>query len=1144
MTRAIPAAAALVCALAPRVLSAADQGWVLERPCEGVLVLRNESAKWGEPKLRVAHLNDPSCQVRKILDLSGPAEAARARAKSARLRLFFAIQDYSWNMAGRQHNGLNEAFEVVVNGHAQRFETRDPRFASRAAKEQRFTHAWTDLPIRVQDLRPGPNEVILRKLPGTGDDFLYPGIDNTVARGCSATSFDGGRTWHTDRLNANAAKGEFMIRLVLVETPSAAALVWRPPDALEDAGGLAAYAGRDRETWVLELSAGVMDPMQGLAATVAHQGPAPSVEWRDEGDQPLDARLESGQGQATASLPPQRTAAAVLVVRPAAGTTVSEIRVAYAPAVTAPKPVVDMRPEVAPPRGPPRYCPPRCSLAPGRATLENSGLRAVFGIDGKLALLSLYAAEIDRNVLARPAETHLFRLRLADKTYGCADCTITDVESTDTGFTAALRVADTGLEARLKASIDDDELRLAFEVVNAGDAPVDFHLAFPHLAGIELSETPARDYYLFPLYGGAIANVDASLISAYGGNHCWWQMIDLFSPERGGGVYLRCDDPTALFKWAALRKGKDVGADYTIGPRPRAARMRPDMAWHDALAPDPGIGVAFEYVRRTRAPGERFRPPPACIGSHAGDWRPALEQYAEWAHDTWPPRPYPSALTRRWHMGTAGWGAKHLLHDEKGYRLDRVAPCIGVLELMSWWDWSELGPWDTPIDKVREQCGEAFYQFRKWCFVKEPVSGRMMYTKNRGDYVIGPQWGGLEPLRRYIADIRGLDVLPTFYVEGVLACSTTRLAKRHAKQYAVMDPSWANPYNQHYCPRVPEGYVGQWASYNMCSDTEFWAEHLARTVARVCRDTGIDGLRLDEYGHHGWVCSNPNHEHVFAEPGHNAWLQATARVCRLVHEKMDEVRPGLVLTTEYPGADHLAAALDGALFHEAASSHVSAVRPVPCNLFRFYFRHCKPFDISRPAGKHAKAWNLFNATATYASAGRHAPGTYTMLVENTDAFEGERIEPLTPTLVPRVYANRFEGGGKTFFTLFNAAGHTVDAPVLPAAPDPDRHYVDPLSGAELTPVRVADGWALRLRIKRNRAAVAARLPKRLTVADGAVRASGDATGMRIVAAARTGMELASFENGDALTPPQTERPPIMLKLLRDGLLVDATAWPR
>ena len=81
-------------------------------------------------------------------------------------------------------------------------------------------------------------------------------------------------------------------------------------------------------------------------------------------------------------------------------------------------------------------------------------------------------------------------------------------------------------------------------------------------------------------------------------------------------------------------------------------------------------------------------------------------------------------------------------------------------------------------------------------------------------------------------------------------------------------------------------------------------------------------------------------------------------------------------------------------------------------------------------------------------------------------------EPLVPTLVPRVYANRFGAPGKTIWTILNARGHTVDAPVLNVGQAPHARVSDLLTGREL-PV-AADG-SVRMRLRRDECRVVARM---------------------------------------------------------------------
>ncbi len=1128
--------AVVVISLTTATSAAAQEGWVVDEISDEVLVLRDEVGSWSDNyKLRIAHINTTQYWVRKTLDLAALPEGALDRADHARLRMYIGLQDWSWHEPDIEDNGLNAQFEIAVNDTALQFDTSDPRFPGRAKQDEPLKWEWVDVDLPLDCLQPGENTVVIRKLPGNTDDYIYPAIDNTVDYDHSATSYDGGETWEQG-LNANDAQGEFMIRFVLIAGEMQRAATWTPADS-DDPGGFIAWAGEVDGALIIEPDQDAYDAGSSVTATVRYDGDVPEVTWLDMHDRPLGAEMTRQDDALVTEFPASAVVPGSLRVTPADA--VREVHVAHTRSVQPPRPTIDMAPEIAEPTGQRHEVGAPCTVEDGRATIETPGLRVVFSTEPTLALQSLHVAEIDRNVLARPEATHLFRIKVGDEVYGCRDCEVREVEEALNGVRVELDVAETGLAAQLLAWAQDDELKLGLTVENRGHEPIDFYTTFPHLDGIELSEDPSGDYYLFPLWGGVIADVHAQLRDCYGNNTAWWQMIDLFSPERGGGLYVRSDDPTGLLKYFALRKGLVAGPGYTVDQT--MTRMRADMTWLGSLESDPGIGVALDYVRRTRAPGESFEAPAAAVGSHAGDWRPALEHYVRWASDTWGTRPYPSELTHRWYIDPTGWSGQ--LVNEDGFTLDAVRENVDIAELMSWWAWGELGPWNTPLDEVKEQCGEKFHNFRKSSFLMEPVTGQLRYTKNRGDYEYFEPWGGAPALRAYTDRVREMGVMPTFYIEGILACATTDVAKQHARDQAVIAPDWANPQSQHWCPKVPDGYVGQWGSYQMCSDAEFWPEYLAKTVARVCRDTGIDGVRLDEYGHRGWVCHNDRHEHIFAEPGHNAWLQATERSCRLVHEKMDEVREGLCLMTEFPGHDHLASTLEAALSHESNPRHAPAVRPVPCDLFRCYFRHCKMFELGRPETPEQRAWNVFNAHATFGGSARHSADVFHTLVENTDAFEGKTVTPLVDTLVPLVYANRFEGdgarnaGGKTIWTFFNATGHTVEEPLLSVEPGADHHYVNLLTGEEIAPVATDDVPALSFRLRRDCAAVIARLPRELGIDGGRVTGDGE-----IVIVADKGARLATANSGDTL-PQITEGEPHMIKLLRDGRLVDALAWP-
>lgn len=1044
--------------------------WQVDTPVPGIHVLRNENGAWGGWSMGVAHQNKPDYQTRKALDLTQLPAAVRTQAKEVRLRLYFGIQDYSWNSGDRVHNGLNEEFEIVVNDQPLRFRTSDPRFLAKAGQAGSLEAGWTDIDLPLEVLAADTLRVVIRKVPGeTEDDYIYPGIDNSVPTTASAVSLDGGQTWDTSQLNTIKASGEYMIRLLVATRSLQSQLTWTP-EGLDDPDGFSAYCQVEDGILRLEPNPGIWDMARDVTVTVQHEGPEPTLDWvlREKAEAPF-TRVP---GDAVVyRLTPCRKAADALLVRPGADTTLNQVTVSYQASTTPYLAPPDLRPEVQPSAGQRR--PLQSTVrqqADGTVLLDNGALRAVFRVAPKLELLSLHAAELDRDLLAVPAATHLFRLQVGERVLGCRDASVEDLDVTPEGFAATLAPTDLpALRVRFRARLVADELELGCTVRCVGPEPIQFHLSFPHLAGLQLGETAGDDYYLFPWGGGIIANQPASLRTAYGENTAWWQMIDLFSPTRGGGFYLRINDPAGLYKAPHLRQGEDIPADFILDDTGQGYLL-PEMQWRTALDPGSGTALCFDYLRRDRQPGQEFAAPDARLGTHPGDWRQAMRRYADWSKATWPQRPFPSRLTTRWNVIAAGWGQAPLVGPDGQYRTDYIKPENDVPELMSWWTWSDKGPWGVAMDRLEEDLGPALYKRYASYWVKEPVSGKLMYPLNRGDYDgYMPEWGGLPALRAHIQKMKDAGLLPMFYTDPILACANTRMGREHGPEYGVMNPRWKDVYNT---GKTPEGYVGSYGSYNMCQDNAWYQQWLAETMARVCRETGIDGVRLDEYGHRGYVCTSPRHQHLYAEPEHNAWLQALARSARLVHQAMDEVRPDLVLTTEFPGTDQLAAALDGAIVYDLR--RVRSFRPVPINLLRFYFPACRPLEINRPPRPEAKDWMLWNMVAAFGGSTAYSQREHQILTAHNDALALGQAEPLVPTLVPRVYANRFTAPGKTIWTIQNGTDHTVDAPVFQVDPAPDVRFVDLFAERELTP---DEHGAIQLRLRRNQTVVIARLAR-------------------------------------------------------------------
>lgn len=1140
----------------------------VEQPAQGVTILYDDFGDWGGGSMGTSHQVNPSYQVRKTIDLSGLPEGALAAAKEARLRVFFACQDYSWNLPDIEWNGLDESFELHVNGHVHTYPT-DCGFPASAKKSEPLRWHWDDFIIPVHELVPGKNVFLFRKVASNkpkNDDYVYVGIDGAESHGNSAVSFDGGKTWTSEKLNHTVATGEYMVRLVLIARKLGVTATWRPEvgGRLDDPAGLVGHmepGGEQTKTGLrltpnstarLEFDVHVIDDTKPISAQVQFAGTAPTVAWVSRDGDALEAETTVADGKLTSVVPAklERPWQLTLTARKEGETELRLVTVKFMCPYMDAEPVVDMAPRISPPRGGPIRLAPRCEVLPNRASLRDSLLECRLETRPRLRMVSLVNRWVGRDVLLDPERTHLFVVEIGDERFGAEDFTVRNVTALEDaeGLAADLFLQRHALRARLTIALAEaGQLKLGLKLTNEGNQPLDFKTAFPHLRGLRLSNDWRDDYYLFPFYGGIIADVPTYLRTAYGENTAWWQMIDLFSPSGGGGLCLRCLDEKGLYKCPALRKGKTFGPGYSI-TFVGYGHMDRSLPWCDSLDPGQGTAMTFEYLKRTRGPGESFSPPDTMIAVHAGDWHVAMSQYSQWAHTVWKWRPYPSKLRDCYNISSVGWGQSPLYKDG-AYRTDFIKEDRDGLELMAWWAGSEVGPWRVPLEQALEKLGETFYKKRKEWWVPSPITGKPIYRLNCPDYRYDDSRGGLPTLRNYIKTIRDAGILPMFYMNGRKVCDSSEIGHKYGLKYGIKNPRWSD--SQYKTGMTPKGYVGSYAAFQMCSDTKWWQDYLARTVKRICADTGIAGVRLDEYGHPGCACESAEHEHIFAEPGHNGCLQGTSEACRKVHAAMDEVAPELVLWTEYPGYDHLAQYLEASIIGETRPRHVKAIRPVPCNLFRFYFPECKGYELGSHGTPHAEEWMFWNATGAYARL--HPPRYHRILRENADLFESGEREPLIPTLVQRVYANRFTSKGKQITLLYNARGYTVDGTLVLVQPKKGHHFFELLRCEELPPAQTNEGYAVGLKLRRDHVACIARLPNLLTVArDGnrlAVQVAGETQGMRIALAGADGKLLLERPAAAriALTVPETapgrSQQPVCVKLLGKKYLADAAALP-
>jgi len=1150
LSRWWPMAVALL--LAASLARAASPSTVREIS-DHVLLVRDDAGNWGGTTVGITHQVGHDYEARKVLDLGGVHEAFWETATEARLSVFFCVRDYSKHATGKS-NGLDEAIEIVVNGKAHRIPTNAGLPAWDDGKPPASFFRWHDVPIPKGELTRGRNEFVFRKVRPEGkgpDDYLYLGIDNTVAGGKSWVKLGKGTPWRQDKLTVPGGKGEYMVRLYLLRGERSFEATWdAKEDRFDGPAGVMQYAGSHGGPLRVEWDAARLDPLAPVSVFVETDGRAQtSMQWLDEQKSPFATPSQAQGPRIEARLP------APLSFRPGGiqldrDFPVRSVRLKASKSYHPLPRRIDMAPRIARPKGP-REDRPEPQFDERRISLGEDSLRFTFDRKGgRLRLISLYNELADAEMVRSPEQCALFIVEAGGKRYaGSRDfaCKATSPMGMGPGFNAFLTCEALGLDAHMQIYFRHGGLHLYLRLENRSDEPLDFKLAFPHLSGLALSEEPADDYYFFPWGGGIIADAPAIVRRGYGDHEAIYQVMDLFSPKRGAGLAVWTTDADGRYKVLALRKHipgqPEINGDRTRTPTADAFK------WANSLPQVPGIGIAYEYLRRTRKPGESFEPPPVVLRAHTGDWHAAMRMYAAWCHEAWPFRPYPNRLTPVVNMVAAGWGQSPIyakegqarVSDDCGYRTDFIRPRYDCIELMSWWEWQEVGPWGVPIDQVAAVLGEA--KAKRWAsyFVKDPATGKTMFSNQPGDYDgYNARWGGLPALRKAIEAYRKAGKLVTLYTDPIRCDYSTKMGKAHGRQWGVVGHDGE--------------HVKSYDVWNMCHDVAEYRQWVADTMKRVMRETGADGIRLDEYGHKGWACFSKLHDHTFAEPGCTEWQRAIAETTKLVRKAMDEVKPGSVLTTEHPGYDFLMPFIEGCITYDL-TVQATPLRPLEVNTQRFYFPECKPFELDHRGADRGHHKRLWNGVAAF---GYAYPARYdTILRENADAFASRDCTPLIPTLAPGVYANRFRTKQKTVYTLYNATGHSFFGPALDIKLDPGDHVLD-LVTCQPPAVRMNGNRAtITLYLPRDRVACLVALRQRLTV-----ERAGETLTVRIpdLDAPPESLRLALCDRDGQLfdtrrvqpnTPstfeldkyPGNSPAPACLKLLDAGRLVDIAAIP-
>ena len=427
------------------------------------------------------------------------------------------------------------------------------------------------------------------------------------------------------------------------------------------------------------------------------------------------------------------------------------------------------------------------------------------------------------------------------------------------------------LRARVGVSLgpDADSSTWSLALTNTGAAPVTCMCSFPLLSGLRLG---SGDGNLM------VVNDQAGYV------------LPLWA--HSGGTYGNARYMSMQWGCVFDERSRDAFGFIVRDPDIRNKQIR---------YLEPSIEVSF-FPPFSIPPGETVTFPEVEIMVYTGDWKRAAQRYRHWfsrnvgsvRHADW---------ARRIDGHGAGWFEKRGQPHPDGY------PHV-MFPLDRFEDLPELYH-AVPVD-----CQE--YAFH--CSRSQPaeITGkRMLWTD--ADNVIRGDLGGAPALREGIRRIHELGYHFTFYVEGYLCPGDAEIVRRQgAREWAVMNRDGSN-----FGAYTREGENLGCGLLHLCTGCAEWQDHLARTAARLVRETGADGVRLDSLGFYGFPCYHPGHRHE-SPFDYNRWLQ---QMLQKVAAAVRKENPDCLLTTE-GGADFFGRHFDGALTQQFIPRRVAVSRDV------------------------------------------------------------------------------------------------------------------------------------------------------------------------------------------------------------------------
>lgn len=526
------------------------------------------------------------------------------------------------------------------------------------------------------------------------------------------------------------------------------------------------------------------------------------------------------------------------------------------------------------------------------------------------------------------------------------------------------------VQLRLDAT-DDGQLRLTPRLVNSGTADWQATVRCPQLGGCRIAENAADRWYLFAT---PIAIIDRRPIeseNAYGGLSYPLQFMDLFARHAGGGIGLMVEDTEFVAK---------------------SFRLKQDDQETHASAIFPDINVKS---------GEQVALPTCVLFCHLGDWHEAFNRYR--------------TMIRTLAGVPAGRCMADLFYCRRDYPLGGTDYLYNVRERHY-----------TPDDLIQESSagfgGIDMIDVSGWAYHEK--TGRV------GEYRTN-DLGGLPVLREGAEIANRARVLMGLYFEG-------HLIDRRCDLAATALPAWQSIGRD----GKPRWWSGEMEFFT-CPGHPKWQKALSSAIADVAAETGVDAVYVDQFGlgSRGQSCWSAGHGH----PVPSNILVAEHQMLSAVRNALDKRTPQTAIYIEQVPCDAMVPLVDGAFDRMMAFTNPrDHVTKLP--LLRYAFPELAAIQMVThgirpiPATEddlhrcifHGEALWLKGRSDSWYSAGfrRTAARAYPVLHKHAATFRSPDCEPLVPTLLDEVYANRFTRPEEIVITVYNGGFREVSGDLL------------------------------------------------------------------------------------------------------------------